>query len=307
MKIANLKISVIIIGYNSEQSLPKLIDSLNSQTANPNLFEIIFVDDGSDDNSANIWESAKFESKFQLIQHKNNRGRSASRNSGIAQAKGEYCLFTNANIVLPKNWVQGYLDFFTENKKTTGACGLINYTSSDKKFENYLNRKLRGLHRFKNGDLVPPENVLFANAAIRLDVLKKSGVFDENFKSYGGQELDLMLRINESFPQVQFCGGVSVLRENHPDFQTHCKRLEEFGRFVLPIIFKKHPLYFQNQIRWLGFLLPATILLKFCGKIGDKFYRFLPVAAIRIFLKIHAVLGFMQNKTGGKSIPPVKE
>nr|MBC8455856.1 glycosyltransferase family 2 protein [bacterium] len=109
MKIANLKISVIIIGYNSEQSLPKLIDSLNSQTANPNLFEIIFVDDGSDDNSANIWESAKFESKFQLIQHKNNRGRSASRNSGIAQAKGEYCLFTNANIVLPKNWVQGYL------------------------------------------------------------------------------------------------------------------------------------------------------------------------------------------------------
>ncbi|MBL7052864.1 MAG: glycosyltransferase family 2 protein, partial [Candidatus Marinimicrobia bacterium] len=263
------------------------------QTANPNLFEIIFVDDGSDDNSANIWESAKFESKFQLIQHKNNRGRSASRNSGIAQAKGEYCLFTNANIVLPKNWVQGYLDFFAENPNAIGACGLIEYTSLDKKFEQYLNRKSRGLHKFKSGYFIPLEKVLFANASAQRNILEKAHGFGENFKSYGGEELDLMLRIGK---KIQFCGGVSVLRENHPDFQTHCKRLEEFGKSVLPLLFKKHPLYFQNQIRWLGFLLPAAILLKFSGKVGDKLYQFLPLATIRFFLRIFVMNGFFSRR-----------
>jgi len=292
---SNPNISVVIIGYNSGSSLPKLIESLINQTANTDTYELIFVDDGSVDDSVQIWKSAKFQCETHIVQHAENCGRSTARNSGIAKARGEFCLFTNANIVLSENWIKGYVDFFTKYPNTTGVCGLISYTSSDKKFGYYLNRKARGLHRFSKGDSVPPENVLFANASIRRDILEEVNGFDENFKSYGGQELDLMLRIYTKYTKVRFCSNISVVRENHPNFFTHCSRLEDFGKTVLPLLFKKHPNYFKNNIRWLKFAQVLTILFYFIGKLSRRFYRWLPISTFRFILRIFTILGYLKK------------
>ena len=51
-------ISIVIIGYNSQNELIKCLDSLNNIQSNNSLKEIIYVDDGSNDDSVNFFKNS---------------------------------------------------------------------------------------------------------------------------------------------------------------------------------------------------------------------------------------------------------
>lgn len=88
------KVSVIIPTYNRGEILPRAIDSVTYQTY-PNV-ELIVVDDGSDDNTDEIIES--YEGiPIEYYKHKNNRGGSAARNTGLEAASGEYVAFLDSD------------------------------------------------------------------------------------------------------------------------------------------------------------------------------------------------------------------
>ncbi|MBS4760417.1 MAG: glycosyltransferase [Clostridium sp.] len=89
------KISVIIPVYNCEKFLQKCLDSVVMQTYQ-NL-EIICVDDGSTDKSAQILKEYSLkDSRFKIISQKN-EGQSSARNRGLEEATGEYISFIDAD------------------------------------------------------------------------------------------------------------------------------------------------------------------------------------------------------------------
>ena len=77
------EISVIIPTYNSAAYLPEAIESALNQTVAP--LEVIVVDDGSTDQTAQILE--RYSGRIVLITQEN-RGLSAARNRGIEEARG---------------------------------------------------------------------------------------------------------------------------------------------------------------------------------------------------------------------------
>ncbi len=81
-------ISVIVTAYNIEKYLARCLDSLLLQTYQ-NL-EIILVDDGSTDQTAEICDEYAGKSDKIQVLHKENGGPSAARNAGIAIARGEF-------------------------------------------------------------------------------------------------------------------------------------------------------------------------------------------------------------------------
>lgn len=91
-----LHFSVIIPTYNRASMLPKAIESVLAQTY-PN-WELIIVDDGSTDNTKEL--VANFIEKDGRIKYiyQENAERSAARNNGIKNAKGEYICFLEQNI-----------------------------------------------------------------------------------------------------------------------------------------------------------------------------------------------------------------
>ena len=95
------KVSVILPTYNVAEYLPKCIESLLNQTLSD--IEIIFVNDASPDNSAEIIKSYN-DSRIKLINHKVNMYTAEARNSGIKAATGEYLSFMD-----PDDWPD--LDF----------------------------------------------------------------------------------------------------------------------------------------------------------------------------------------------------
>ena len=89
------KVSVIIPVYNAEKYLKKCIDSVLSQTLKE--IEIILVDDGSIDSSADILnEYAKIYENIKVI-HQQNSGPASARNLGIENATGEYIGFVDSD------------------------------------------------------------------------------------------------------------------------------------------------------------------------------------------------------------------
>lgn len=90
-----VKVSVILPVYNSEKHLAQCLDSILAQTLQE--IEMIFVNDGSKDGSlAILQEYAKKDSRITVIDQEN-RGAGAARNRGLAEAKGEYLLFLDAD------------------------------------------------------------------------------------------------------------------------------------------------------------------------------------------------------------------
>ena len=90
-----VKISVIVPVYNAEKYLNRCVNSILQQTFSD--FEIILVDDGSEDQSRNICdEYAKKDKRIKVI-HQKNKGQAAARNRGISYAEGEWVSFVDAD------------------------------------------------------------------------------------------------------------------------------------------------------------------------------------------------------------------
>ena len=89
------KISVIVPVYNAEKSLDRCIKSIYSQTFTD--YEIILVNDGSNDNSLEVCRSyASKDSRITVID-KENGGAGSARNRGIEEAHGEYLAFPDSD------------------------------------------------------------------------------------------------------------------------------------------------------------------------------------------------------------------
>lgn len=114
-----VKVSVIIPVYNSEKYLRRCLDSVVSQTLKD--LEIICVDDGSTDESAQILKAYSERDERITIINLENSGVSAARNAGLKIARGKYIGFVDSD-----DWIDP--DFFqklysaAEKHKADAAC-----------------------------------------------------------------------------------------------------------------------------------------------------------------------------------------
>ena len=258
-------ISWIIIGRNWMSEINLLIQSFNNQNINENLVELIIIDDFSDDQSIQKLQNIPFQNK-QIIQLDKQYGRGTARNRGINIASGKYCLFTNSNIIPNDNFLEKYINLLSQSN-IDGTAGIINYASSDQMFENYLNNDKRGLKFFPKDYLLPIKYILFGNCAIKTELLKRVNGFNEKLIGYGGEEIELLDRINKINNLKIVRNDIEVLRVNHPGLDSHCDRLNKFGETN----FKLLSYEIQKKV------IPPLIL---------KIYKFLPIRIILLKLMI---------------------
>lgn len=131
------KVSVIIPVYNCEDYLERCLDSVINQSLED--IEIICINDGSTDNSAQILEEYKEFYKFKVITQKNN-GLSVARNEGLKAATGEYVAFLDSDDFVDENF---YKELYEQISKADAdiACASIIRENDNKssylvKYEN---------------------------------------------------------------------------------------------------------------------------------------------------------------------------
>lgn len=102
------KISIIIPIYNSAQFLTRCVDSVHSQTMID--WELILVDDGSKDGSAELCREYAAEDTRITYHYKDNGGVSSARNLGLNYAQGDYVIFIDSDDSIEPNTLQRVLE-----------------------------------------------------------------------------------------------------------------------------------------------------------------------------------------------------
>ncbi len=134
------KVSIIIPAYNEEESLPllyerlkKLMDSIQNYE-----FEILFVNDGSKDNTINlIKEYREKDPRISYVDFSRNFGKEIAMIAGLDYAKGDCVIFMDADLQDPpelipeliKYWEEGYDDVYAKRNSRKGETWLKKFTS----------------------------------------------------------------------------------------------------------------------------------------------------------------------------------
>lgn len=153
--------SIIIPVYNVEQYLKECVDSVLKQTYND--YEIILVNDGSKDGSAQICEQYAKNYKEINVVHKENGGLSSARNEGLKRAKGEYIVFIDSDDYIKE---RNFLEHLKE--KTNNSPDLILY-----KFEKYYENR----RTFSKCTFSLPQNVEEMKLCEIIEELVKTDAF----------------------------------------------------------------------------------------------------------------------------------
>ena len=98
------KLSVIIPVYNIKDYLRQCLESLIFDRAD---YEILLIDDGSNDGSSAICDEYSEKHSMIKVFHKENGGVSSARNLGLQKAEGEYVYFVDGD-----DWAEGFSSVF---------------------------------------------------------------------------------------------------------------------------------------------------------------------------------------------------
>jgi glycosyltransferase involved in cell wall biosynthesis len=115
------KISIIVPVFNVESFICRCIDSILAQTYTD--FELILVNDGSNDNSGIICDEYSFKDERIKVIHKINGGQSTARNAGIDIAKGIYVNFIDADDYIDPAMIETLYSLSVEYAADISECG----------------------------------------------------------------------------------------------------------------------------------------------------------------------------------------
>jgi len=185
-----MNISVVIPTYNRVELLKRSIDSVINQTIKP--FEIIIVDDGSNDGTE-VMVKKKYDS-LKLIKQKN-KGASAARNSGIKASSGEWICFLDSDDEWKNNKLEKQITFvannsdykfFHSNEIWIKNGKRINQKKKHKKYGGDIFKKCLDMCR------ISPSSVL-----IDKNIFEEIGFFNENLVVC--EDYELWLRICDKY------------------------------------------------------------------------------------------------------------
>lgn len=110
MDSIHLPLSIIIPVYNVEKYIRECIQSCAVQDFPSEDYEIIVVNDGTQDNSMAIVEELSNLYKNIIIYNQENQGLSVARNTGLSKAKGEYVWFVDSDDSIVENSLKGIVE-----------------------------------------------------------------------------------------------------------------------------------------------------------------------------------------------------
>ena len=140
IKISKTKFSVIIPFRNEAKKLPNLLQSITEINYPKELYEFIFVDDDSIDNSAKIIKNTISSNLFNYSIIKNKRFSNSPKKDAITSAisvsKFKWIITTDADCLLPKKWLTTF-DAYIQQNSPNMIVAPVNYVAKDTFLEQF--------------------------------------------------------------------------------------------------------------------------------------------------------------------------
>jgi len=202
-------VSVIIPTFNRPLETKRAVTSVLYQTYGD--FEIIVVDDGSDQSSRDVLQPLR--PRIRYISHEKNRGVSAARNTGLRSSKSPFVAFLDSDDYLLPTKLAVQVAFFNKNPEAVACQTNEVWIRRGKR----VNPKFR--HLKPSGDIFEPslKLCLISPSAVMLkrSLLNEIGFFDEDLPVC--EDYDLWLRITCRYPVYLIDQNLVIKTGGHDD------------------------------------------------------------------------------------------
>jgi glycosyltransferase involved in cell wall biosynthesis len=212
--------SVIVCTYNRAESLRDTLRALRAQrTTAPRHWEVIVVDNNSNDHTRNVVEETRREWPSLHYEFENAQGLSHARNRGIAVARGNILLFTDDDVLPEPDWLDTTLAGL--RKYQADACGGFIAPIWETTPPAWLTERFHGFlavrtDRVDDYPITEASQAPYgANMAVRRGVFDRVGLFDTSRGRKGsvlasGEDGEMFERILAAGFQVVFLGQSRV-------------------------------------------------------------------------------------------------
>ena len=226
-------VSVIIPAFNAADTLGECLAALLNQTVPRSSYEIIVVDDGSLDATADV--ATRYRDQDVRLVRQRNQGAASARNTGVANAQGDLLLFTDSDCVPQPDWIERMVAAF-DDSETVGAKG------------TYLTHQRRLVARFvqieyedRYDRMRNQERIDFIDtysAGYRRDVFLQNGGFDVCARFLEDQEFSF--RLAEKGYKLVFVAEARVSHLHDQDVLEYIERKFNIGVWKARVI-QRHP------------------------------------------------------------------
>ncbi|MFE7673753.1 glycosyltransferase family 2 protein [Streptomyces albidoflavus] len=247
-------LSIVIPVYAQSGALHRTLSSLARQSADPEDFEIVLVDDASPQSVTDV--AKQFDGlPLRVERHEENRGRSAARNTGLRASRGAYVLFLDADSVTHRDLVRTHLELHRAGGERAVLGRRIEpdwenarlLTEPDALPDTYGARQddIRRAFALEEPGALHGSPWLFAhshNLSVTRSALEAVGGFDENFRSWGWEDTELTYRLFLHWGRDgrHFTYAREAVCYHVPHFADHTKNWSE-ATVGLRYLKEKHP------------------------------------------------------------------
>ncbi|KNZ43083.1 glycosyltransferase family 2 protein [Acetobacterium bakii] len=277
-----MDLSIIIVNYKTQELTSNCIDSILKSNMNSLAYEIIVVDNASEDGSIEGIQK-QFPSVKTILNHEN-QGFSKANNLGMKAAGGDYILLLNSDTIVEANTLKEAHEFI-KNHKHTGALGckiLLPSGKLDVACKRSFPTPLNGIYHSLHLDDAFPDSTRFgaynltyvdedkicsidcimgAFMMVPRKVIDAVGMLDEDYFMYG-EDVDWCYRIKNAGYQVMYYPKVRIFHHKKASGigKRNPKVIEAFYDSMI-IFYNKH---YQNKYskltRWC--VITGTSMMK---------------------------------------------
>ncbi len=276
--IPQTRFSIVVPFRNEAQNLPLLLASLEALDYPKNQFEVILVDDASDDHF--ILPPTKIDLKVLSSKRKTLSPKKDAINTAITLAKYEWIITTDADCIVHFNWLKVYDNYIQQTDRKMVAAGVC-----------YIPKK-GFLHAFQNLDLLSLQGATIgsfgvfspfmcngANFAYQKDFFFDLNGFEGNENIASGDDVFLLQKaVKKDKKKVGFCMHENsiVITQSLDSWKTlFYQRVRwaakspgyssKFGKFLALVVFSTHLALLLALILWMSGFLDQNYFMLFFG------------------------------------------
>lgn len=256
-------VSIIVPAYNEEINAVKTIDNLLQQDY-PD-FDILFVDDGSKDNTYRMVRDAFSGNDRVKVLTKPNGGKASALNFGIGHTKNEYVVCIDADTQLKKDAITQLMKQFSSAQDAHGETGAVAGNVKVGNERNLLTRWQsieyttaqnfdRRAFDLVNGITVVPGAI----GAFKKEAIEKAGGFTTDTLA---EDCDLTIRILRSGYRVVNCTEAVAVTEAPETLKQFMKQRFRWTYGIMQSFWKNRDACFNPRYKALGMVSLPNILL----------------------------------------------